>query len=362
MSNPKVTDIADGASATRLILRITPLDANGDQSTGPTTEQVVVEGIEGSPEGRAVGSLGDMRIRRDVPQLWQKISGVRTTTGWQLVTGGGGGGLCDAVPQPIVPGAVGSPGIAGDASRCDHEHPASAADTWAEALAAGQPSGGLNPILTDGDVFQGEDINQPLSAGVLALRAGNNAIGPGGNAVMTGGTGGTIGGNSILQAGSSGTQGGDAQALAFDDGSFAVRTQTTGFEETLAQHKTFGRNIAAPPLGTADVNVLGSIGINGQNLKIRCEVTFRLSADNAEVSSSVLWQTFYRSGGTVLALTSHLATPDFQSAGLIAAALTFTLVISGDDIILRAVNASGDEFIDGPVSVRWTRQLGGIEA
>jgi hypothetical protein len=124
---PDVTYIEKEASAVRLVLRINPLDEFGEQINERTTTQVAVEGIIGSPEGVALGSPGDIRIRQDVPQIWQKAQGIRTTTGWVLIGPGGGGGgvvaLCDAVPQPLVAGSAGAAGIDADASRCDHSHP-----------------------------------------------------------------------------------------------------------------------------------------------------------------------------------------------------------------------------------------------
>ncbi|MCH9637760.1 MAG: hypothetical protein K0U16_07435 [Gammaproteobacteria bacterium] len=85
---PHVTTIQDGASANRFIMRITDLDEDGEITGGPTTDQVEMLGIIGSPEGRALGSPGDVRLRTDVAQIWQKITGVRTRTGWQLVGAG----------------------------------------------------------------------------------------------------------------------------------------------------------------------------------------------------------------------------------------------------------------------------------
>ncbi len=89
-ANPEVTDIKDGASMNRLILRVTPLLAGGEQAGGATRDLVIAEGIDGSPEGRALGSVGDLRFRRDVPQIWQKATGIRTRTGWALIAGASG--------------------------------------------------------------------------------------------------------------------------------------------------------------------------------------------------------------------------------------------------------------------------------
>ncbi len=85
---PDKTDVKDGSSAQRLVLRITDLNDNGDAGGGFTRDQVVVEGIIGSPEGRSLGSPGDVRLRQDLPQIWQKGSGSgRSRTGWVLVAG-----------------------------------------------------------------------------------------------------------------------------------------------------------------------------------------------------------------------------------------------------------------------------------
>ena len=100
-SNRTVTEIADGASASRLILRINPLDENGEMPSGITTDQIIVEGIVGSPEGRALGSPGDIRIQRDVPRIWQKITGIRTRIGWAIVGAGGGGASTDSITFSI---------------------------------------------------------------------------------------------------------------------------------------------------------------------------------------------------------------------------------------------------------------------
>ena len=84
VSTREITDIADGASANRLILRITPL-VDGESGGGATRDILVAEGIIGSPEGRAIGSVGDVRYRRDIAQIWQKLTGQRTRTGWVLI-------------------------------------------------------------------------------------------------------------------------------------------------------------------------------------------------------------------------------------------------------------------------------------
>src|SRR5574341_10438 len=124
VSNYEITEIDHALSANTVILRVTELDENGESVGGPTYSQLGIEGIIGSPDGRALGSLGDIRIRIDVPQIWQKTSGPpRSRTGWTLVGGGGGVALCSSLPQSLAAGSAGSAGIDGEASRCDHSHP-----------------------------------------------------------------------------------------------------------------------------------------------------------------------------------------------------------------------------------------------
>ncbi len=126
VTNREVTTIQKGAVANALVLEITPL-VEGEQVGGRPDEQVLVQGIVGSPEGRALGSLGDIMVRQDTPQLWQKITGVRTRTGWVRLHSGGdpsmqdtyvtsGGadptiGLTPALGPLSINGAVGLPNI-----------------------------------------------------------------------------------------------------------------------------------------------------------------------------------------------------------------------------------------------------------
>ncbi len=87
VSSYDITEIQHGLSAQRVIYRITQLDDNGESIGGRTTDQVLAEAIIGSPEGRALGSPGDLRYRQDIPQIWQKQTGTRTVTGWVLIAG-----------------------------------------------------------------------------------------------------------------------------------------------------------------------------------------------------------------------------------------------------------------------------------
>lgn len=139
-SNYEVTDLKDEFSAQRFIFRVTPLDDGGETIGGATEEQLTVEGIDGSPEGRSVGSIGDLRIRKDVGQLWIKVLGIGTKTGWSRLTG------------------------------------TTDSETWAETLANGAVSGGTDPVISDGDILKiGEGGDSP-SAVMLKSETGTSAI------------------------------------------------------------------------------------------------------------------------------------------------------------------------------------------
>lgn len=103
-----ISKILDNLFVQRVALRIGDLNEIGDQDpTAVSLSQLGIEGLIGEPEGRALGSPGDVRIRLDVPQIWQKITGERTTTGWALK-----GSMGPPGPQgdPGPTGPVGPPG------------------------------------------------------------------------------------------------------------------------------------------------------------------------------------------------------------------------------------------------------------
>lgn len=88
----KPSQIVDQDFLHRVVFQTTPLGPNGEQETGLPRSPVSVSGIIGNPEGRARGNVGDVLIRIDVPQIWQKLSGMQTKDGWGLLPDGGGVG------------------------------------------------------------------------------------------------------------------------------------------------------------------------------------------------------------------------------------------------------------------------------
>jgi hypothetical protein len=77
--------------------------------------------------------------------------------------------LCDSVPQPIVFGGAGSAGVAEEAARCDHVHPAPDPDTVGCEVVLTSPNGGI-------------DNGAVINAAIVALNAtggGTICLGPG---------------------------------------------------------------------------------------------------------------------------------------------------------------------------------------
>jgi hypothetical protein len=149
--NYQITGIVKELSTVRLILRLPPEGYEGVPSIIQRDALIRI----GSPEGNDIGSPGDLRIQIDEPaQLWIKETGVGTPTGWAVIgSGGGGGGVCNLLPQPIVSGSAGSPGVLATAARCDHEHPAPAIPSPSDANP--QPDGvaapGISALYARGD-------------------------------------------------------------------------------------------------------------------------------------------------------------------------------------------------------------------
>lgn len=165
---PEVTEIKDGASANRLILRVNPL-VNGDAvPTAPARSlgQVTVEGIVGSPEGRSRGRPGDLRVRIDVPQVWQKISGFRTRTGWQLI--GSGGLSAIAVQQDGVD--------VGEQPTLNFTGSVVATDDPVENRIDIDIGAGLQPSLSENNVYR----LLPASQGVAPVNLGIPNVSSGG--------------------------------------------------------------------------------------------------------------------------------------------------------------------------------------
>lgn len=146
----RLSAILDNVFLQRLVLATNPLGANGEQTQDLPTQGVVIEGIVGSPEGRSLGNPGDVRIQYDEPQIWQKITGDRTTTGWAVVADGS---------EPGPQGAVGNEGDQGPYGTND------AFDNILRNINAGVALTGARASLGIPNGFTGAMSQPPLVAG-----------------------------------------------------------------------------------------------------------------------------------------------------------------------------------------------------
>ena len=160
-SNYEILKIKGGVSAQSFISRITALAANGESIGGHNREEVVAEGIIGNPNGRALGSRGDIRIRKDVPQIWLKVSGDRTVDGWQLI---GARDELFATPVTVV-GGTNAEGTDDTLVRANHRHRLEVQVSQDGALVGERPElnfTGSGVVVTDDAV--GDELDVAISS------------------------------------------------------------------------------------------------------------------------------------------------------------------------------------------------------
>lgn len=196
----------------------------------------------------------------------------------------------------------------------------------------------------------GSGVGTGSVGGSVAITAGNaTGTAAAGSVTLTGGTP------------STGTPGGVALRTSANTAAVSVRTQST-FTGTSIEHFTHGFQATLAPSGTNDLT-LGSLTVNGRNLKLDVYVT---GVNNASVSSMLaryVVQTWYRdSTGTVSGLGTHVSSSQNSGtgAGTFAADILFVILASGSNIVLRTQNSSGANTYTGNFAVWWTRQEGGF--
>lgn len=170
---------------------------------------------------------------------------------------------------------------------------------------------------------------------------------------LTGGDGNTTGagGTVSLEAGSS---------PSGTDGRVQYRTASTftGAEGRLATSAT--QQTVTLGGGTADIFTVGTLDTNGQNMKFTIYATVVDDGTDTNISSVVIEQTAYRAGGTVSLLTAHRS--DQQGNGTMNTDLSFSLVVSTNDVLLRATNGSSTTTYTVNTAVEVLSQEGGFNA
>lgn len=217
-----------------------------------------------------------------------------------------------------------------------------------------------------GDVIIEAGQNTATSAGPggdLVVAAGDKtggSSGPGGEATLRAGsatTGTGLGGDLNLLAGtSSGAGGGDVVIRSGtgtdidSDGEVQISSHS-GFDQGQIRIKTGGiQTTNATPTTLATAYTLSS---NGENVKVELYVVGQDNSVHSNIISAKIIQTFYRSGGTVTALSSHMNNSQANGSG---ALWGVALVISSNDIQIEVTGAFGNTV---NWMAEWTVQEGG---
>ncbi len=183
-SNYEILKIKGGVSAQSFISRITALAANGESIGGQNREEVVTEGIIGNPNGRALGSRGDVRIRQDVPQIWLKVSGDRTVDGWQLI-----GATDDLFSTPVtVVGGTNAEGTDETLVRANHRHRLEVQVSDDDALIGARPElnfTGSGVVVTDDPVGDELDVAISSTGFIEQIDANPNTVTVANDATLT---------------------------------------------------------------------------------------------------------------------------------------------------------------------------------
>jgi hypothetical protein len=310
----------------RVLLQTSATSASGEfsiEGDGPT-------GI--SKKGAFWLGLGTGTAVSLVEQLNDGLTSGDNGTSYELRAGSGGGGNSDGGDITFQVGALTGTGSDGRIVLND--------SAGAEAMAV---------------------VVEPLKAtlqGFDAVSAGN----AGAEINITGGDGLTTGagGDVVLAAGSSpsGTDG-VVRVLCDPPAEYRTASTFTGAEGRLATAAT--QESVASGAGTADLATLGTLDTNGQNMKFTVYATIVDDSTDTNVISTIIEQTAYRAGGTVSLLTAHRSDEQGNGATFVSD-LSLALVVSSNDVILRATNTSSTVTYTVNTAVKWESQEGGFNA
>lgn len=200
------------------------------------------------------------------------------------------------------------------------------------------------------------------NSGSGATGNGGQILGNAGDASSTNGNGGDI----TWAAGDGNGTGTNGRVILLTSGTDApVRIRTTsGFSGTELDTFTFGSQTVIGTTSNSDIVTLATLDTNGQNVKIDVYITGVDNAADGEVNSTTIRVSYYRSSGTVTALGTHISDTQISNVagGTFSSDITYSLVVSGNDILLRVTNGSGTSSYTGNYAVRWSIQEGGFSS
>lgn len=207
-------------------------------------------------------------------------------------------------------------------------------------IGTGRAGGSLSLISGDGN-----------SAGAIDITAGDGLSNAnGGTITVTAGAGAGAGGNGQINL-----------RTEDSDAPVSVRTQST-FIASDQEHFTNAQSTSLSASTNTTLVTLGTLTTNGRTMKVEVSINGVDNATDTEVISGRFSQTFYRASGSISSLTAHLSDQQNNTAGgeTFGNRVTFTITTSGNDIILRADNASSSNAFTGNFSMWWSVQEGGM--
>lgn len=232
--------------------------------------------------------------------------------------------------------------------------------------AGGSGSGGAASLIAGAAAGSGAGAGGTvtITAGATSNAAGS---GVGGSVNITAGAAAGSGnaGSITLQAGlsSSGTDG-DINEFTHTEASVRIRTQTGALGSENEAKTLVLVDFVATGGTTTTVTTLDTLTTNGRNTKLHVEITAVDDAALGDQSTTLIIQSAFRAAGTVTLFTAFLGTPikfSVGGGGTFAADVSFSLVVSGDNINLIATNADPADRT-GNLAIRWWRQEGGFTA
>jgi len=323
------TNAAGTARGGALILDAGSVTAAGSSGTGGH-----ITLTSGNAAGSGAGSGGAATI----------VAGNATSA-----TGSGSGGAASLTAGNAAGSGAGSGGAAS----------VTAGNTTA---AGGSGSGGAANLIAGSAAGSGAGAGGTvtITAGATTNAAGS---GVGGSVNITAGAAAGSGnaGSITLQAGlsSTGTDG-NINGFTHTEAAVRLRTQTGALGSENEQKTLVLVDFVATGSATVTVVTLDTIATNGRNTKIHIEITAVDDAQLGNQSATVIFQSAGRAAGTVTLFTANFSDKQvIGGGGSFSNNVNFQLGVSGDDVILQAVNSDPAD-ATGNITIRWWRQEGGF--
>ena len=352
------------------------LDAPASSNFSVTGGNLLLSGL--SINVTALGAVAP----GDIVLTGSTAAGLGNDGGDITATAGGGAATGAGGQVSFKAGTGGLTGTGGKASLTGGLGGGTSGNGGVAAVAGGAPTDGDGGLAS---LTGAAGVGTNRSGGVVLIDAGDSTGTEAGAAVNITGGDGRTGGDVVITSGDALTASdgsGNVRIIASNGGSSAGQIfMQTESDDTVSAPISMSTQSGFPgqdwnvrTFGTSDevlngsidqtVVTLGSIS-NGENIKVRVEVTARDAATDSNVASYRFEADFLRSGGTVTQIGAA-----YTDANRIAGSANFTsnvsfdVAISGGSVILRVTNngGSGAEDFDLNIASVILTQQGGAAA